>query len=281
MYPWESAEEAVREYFDGDPAADEGRRRQLLTAVCDEIATLNIQRRQQAGMTQAGVQASLALQDLGSDNVAAPVFSAAIGSPPRPDASLETFIRDNFETLLLKSTGAFHFHRAHCNCDKKTNPHAGSTGTDLYPGLEVLLSSAKLFVQERIAAGERALAPEALFALYLFTLDSSIQRRCVAAMSEPGSAEAAAWSPAVYHIHRALEALPGMPETVLYRGIRHTVQGTVRSARRRREHVNTHARLDAPRTRQDFTPETLRDFLLQYRVGDKVSLPRPSYTRPG
>jgi hypothetical protein len=121
---------------------------------------------------------------------------------PRPEQSLRTFLLDNFALL---------FHR--------------STGSTLFSTMHQIVNTGRLFVQDKISSTECNLDASAIFALFVFGLDSNIQRFCVQAMrnwqaghADFGNDTLVQWSPLIYHTDRALRALPEL-RTVLFRSI--------------------------------------------------------------
>ena len=171
----------------------------IVSTITDRIQTKNIQDRQQQSETRA--EQSLApnlIPDDGGDVV--------------DETPLARFIVENFATLLDRSTGS-----------------------ELFPSLDALLNSAKVFVQDTVANTARPchLTPREIFTLFIFGLNSNIQKCCVKAMrefqdsfqqnpQEHGAAKSRAvkWIPMIRRTQKALLALPPITGTFLYRSVR-------------------------------------------------------------
>ena len=130
-----------------------------------------------------------------------------------PDVGLEKFLRDSFVSLLNNSTGS-----------------------EIFPTLEMIIGTAELFVQDKIASTTCHLSPSEVFTLFIFCIDSNIQRLCVKAMRDwqdkPDDMEGAndvitEWRPLIHYTQRALMSLEPTESTVaLYRSVYLNGDGT-------------------------------------------------------
>ncbi len=105
-----------------------------------------------------------------------------------------------------------------------------STGSARFTSMVDLLTSAKLFVQERVAAGDQ-LHPKHIFSLHLYTIDSHICYHCNCALRGDfrkqflsreqvtvWSKECERWNNYIWHVQRALKDATPM-KAVVFRGI--------------------------------------------------------------
>jgi len=131
--------------------------------------------------------------------------------------SLEDFLRG-----LGDCSAAYHWQFTNPNTPLWAKEHGGDEGK-----MHHLLMSAKLFVQDKIACGMRT-APEHIFALHLYTMQSSIYVRSCAAMLDLCWPGIRLWRPFIYYVQRAL-AVQTATQTTVYRGLhlRDETGGTV------------------------------------------------------
>jgi len=73
--------------------------------------------------------------------------------------------------------------------------------------MESLVMSSKLFVQDCIATGKSSLVAEDIFALHLYTLQSSIFREANGAMRDVDEKKIILWRPFIYYLLRALKQI--------------------------------------------------------------------------
>ena len=130
-----------------------------------------------------------------------------------------------------------------------------------------LLACAKLFVQDKVATG-CAVPPKHIFALHLYTMQSSIFADANRAMRGVDAAMTAHWQPFIFHLDRALATLNAR-STVVFRGLhlRDAGDGTVKKFL----DGNTHARRGVAGRAQDEIDVT-------YHVGRSVLWPAFSST---
>ncbi len=127
----------------------------------------------------------------------------------KPATTLETF-------LLSFRRDGFRF---------KDGPKRGKPGAPLYApefghSMRSLIVSCKLFVQDRVASGICAPAkPKHIFALHLYTLDTSVFRDMNTSMRELDVAGCEAWRPFIWYCCQALDAL-NVCSAVAFRGIK-------------------------------------------------------------
>lgn len=104
-------------------------------------------------------------------------------------------------------------------------------GSTLFTTIDAVVNSAKIFVQTKVASSQtHGLDPEAIFALFLFCLDSNIQFKCCQVMvdeverrggtgndSPNGSVQL--WSPLIVSVQKALGRLRPTTDRVLFRAV--------------------------------------------------------------
>ena len=96
--------------------------------------------------------------------------------------------------------------------------HKGELRADEFDGkMSRLLAFAKLFVQDKVATG-CTVAPKHIFALHLYTMQSSIYEDTNAAMRGGDAKKIKVWMPFIFHLDRALAALNAR-STIVFRGI--------------------------------------------------------------
>ena len=185
VWPWESAEDAVTFHM-AEHKNEIVTRADLIAQVCGEINNLSFENRQQLSLSE-------------TENTASSQNDAFVLTE-KPEFDLDEFLYRKFDRLLLRSTGS-----------------------ERFPNLGSLMSNAKLFVQDVVASRKCHLDPKSIFALFVFCLDSNIQRFCVAAM-QPSKLRKQGprhpWYPLIYHTHMALKALPPLRSgCYVFRGV--------------------------------------------------------------
>ena len=194
VWPWESAEDAVTFHM-AEHKNEIVTRADLIAHVCGEISNLSFENRQRNSLCETQ-NAKTETNFVGIHGTEEPVkkrkntadsqTDAFFVLDEKPEIDLDEFLYREFRSLL---------HR--------------STGSECFPNLGSLMSNAKLFVQDVVASGKCHLDPKSIFALFVFCLDSNIQRFCVAAMvTLPKKGPGHPWYPLIYHMHVALKALP-------------------------------------------------------------------------
>jgi ankyrin repeat protein/thiol-disulfide isomerase/thioredoxin len=100
-------------------------------------------------------------------------------------------------------------------CCEKWDSHEPGEGD--FPSWKSLIQHSKLFVQERVAAGDD-LPPQYILALHLYTIPCNLFTRCNAAMRHKEASAVEPYRVFIWHLWQALEKLRVKPYTV-YRGI--------------------------------------------------------------
>jgi len=187
VWPWESAEDAVDAHL-AEHKNETANRADLIAHVCDEVNVRNFENRQQFSSLEAENKTAV---------------GNAFDFTKQPSVDVDFFLQQQFHQLLQRSTGSA-----------------------LFPNLRTLMANGRLFVQDVVASGKHHLSPAEIFTLFVFCLDSNVQRFCVAAM-QPRSTEikkngAGAhhdWYPLIYRTHKALQALPPVRVGFVFRGV--------------------------------------------------------------